>query len=443
MANTIVSVSGIRGGFNEGLDPSDVARYAGNFASLDQRRSFLIGRDTRSTGNVMSRIICGTLLGKGADVLDYGVLSTPALFRESRRLKRPALIVTASHNEPDWNGIKFVIDGRGIVEAELERVAAPQRRQIETGTELRSGHETGVATAGPVPSYNSELISMVGEGSCDGVKVVIDTNGGAAIFHAPAILKGLGCALTVLGGTPGLFSRAVDPTADGLQMLSMTVREKQGDVGFAFDCDGDRLVLVDPEGTKRSGDYMLTLALKELLPSVPNRTVVVSVDTTQAVEDVVSELGGKVYRSKVGEANVVSMMTQTGSRFGGEGSSGGMIDGEFNYCRDSMLAAVTIASAVKKKGTKIFDRVRSYNQVRLKMAIERRKGAVAIKRLRKEYPEAEDIDGLKIPLTGRTWVLIRQSGTEDVVRISAESTSEKQAEEAASSFFDAIKRLGA
>jgi phosphomannomutase len=443
MENVVASVSGIRGVFNESLLPSDIARYAGNFSALTGGKRFLIGRDTRSTGGVISRIVCGALLGGGADVVDYGVLTTPALFRESRTKRVPALMITASHNEPDWNGMKFIIDGRGIVQPELERILEPRRRPRNSGTKPFAGEATGRLIEGPAPSYNSELVTMAGEGSAGGVKVVVDVNGGSAIHHAPVILERLGCQLTVLGGTPGLFSRTVDPTGDDLESLSNAVKEKQASVGFAFDCDGDRLVLVDADGRKRTGDYMLTLAIKELLPSIQNRSVVISLDTTQAIDEVVSELGGTVYRSKVGEANVITKMTETGSRLGGEGSSGGLIDSEFNSCRDSMLAATTIVMALKRKGTRVFDRVRSYSQVRLKLAMERRKAVTAIKRLQKEHPEADPLDGLKIGLSGRTWVLVRVSGTEDAVRISAESPSEKEAGEAARSFLNAVKRFGA
>jgi len=443
MKNTIASISGIRGVFNENLFQSDIVRYVGNFASLVPGKRVLVGRDTRSTGDVISRTVCGALLGRGVAVVDYGVLSTPALFRESRTRKIPAVMITASHNEPEWNGLKFIVDGRGIVQPELERILAPGKRSGTRGAKSLPEEPTGTLVLGPAPSYNSELVTMAGEGSADGVKVVIDVNGGAAVYHAPAILEKLDCQLSVLGGTPGLFSRMVDPTSDGLQLLSQTVKEKCADVGFAFDCDGDRLVLVDADGRKRTGDYMLTLAFKELLPNVTNRSVVVSVDTTQAIDEVVSELGGTVFRSKVGEANVISKMNETGARLGGEGSSGGLIDSEFNYCRDSMLAAIGIVTAVKKKGTKAFDRVRSYSQVRLKLVMERRKALVAIKKLSKEHPEAGSLDGLKIDLAGRSWVLVRPSGTEDVVRISAEAASEKEADEAARSFLNAVKRLGA
>jgi phosphomannomutase len=431
---TVATISGIRGIFNRDLLPADIIAYARNFSSLTASPEVLIGRDTRSTGELMERLAKGALVSMGVDVIDYGVISTPALFRESRLKQRAAMMITASHNEPEWNGIKFVLDGRGVVQAEFDRILQPRRRGVQKVW-------AGLVRPGPRPSYGSELIRMAGEGSGEGVKVAVDLNGGAAIAHTPAILKALGCDLMVLGGTAGVFSRNVDPTNDDLQLLTRTVREKGSDVGFAFDCDGDRLVLVDSGGRKRTGDYMLTLAIKEILPELQNRSVVVSADTTQAIDDVVSELGGETYRSKVGEANVISKMMEEHIGIGGEGSSGGLVDGSFNFCRDSMLAAITIVKAIKKKGPEVLDQVPSYHQVRLKITFERKKALAAIKKLQKENPGADMLDGIKINVSRRSWVLIRASGTEDIIRVSAESASVKEAKQLADSYLERLKRF--
>jgi phosphomannomutase len=431
---TVATISGIRGIFNRDLLPTDVVAYARNFSSFVASPEILVGRDTRSTGGIIERLVKGALLGAGTGVVDYGVISTPALFRESRMKQRAAIMITASHNEPEWNGMKFILNGRGVVQAEFDLILRPH------GDGAKKAGSAAVRP-GPRPSYATELVKMAGEGSCQGVKVAADLNGGAAIAHTPAILRELGCDLSVLGGSAGVFSRSIDPTNDDLVLLTETVREKGCDVGFAFDCDGDRLVLVDSAGRRRTGDYMLTLAIKEILPGLRNRSVVVSADTTQAIDDVVSELGGKTYRSKVGEANVISKMMEEHIDLGGEGSSGGLIDGSFNFCRDSMLAAVTIAKAIKKRGSKSLDQAPSYHQVRLRLSIERRKALAAIKKLQKENPEADNLDGIKIRVSRRSWVLIRASGTEDVVRVSAESPSAKEAQRLAETYLEALRRL--
>ena len=433
---TVTSTSGIRGVFNSDLLPEDMAEYARRFVRLLGAGELLVGRDTRSTGPVASRVVTSAILGMGADVVDYGVISTPAIFRESRRKERPAIIVTASHNEPEWNGLKFVVNGRGINQAEFDEI-------------LRKGAKgEGAASPGRVVrpegfSYNRELVEMAGQGSARGVKVVLDLNGGAAIGHAPEILRALGCEVSTIGDTRGIFSRTIDPTNDPLEVLCKVVKKEGADVGFAFDCDGDRLALVDSGGRARTGDYMLTLAIKEALPRVSPKDVVVSVDTTQAIDEVVRESGGQVFRAKVGEGNVVGLMAQRGVRLGGEGSSGGVIDASFNNCRDSLVAAAVIVGALRRKGTKVYSQVRSYHIAREKMGMQRKKGLEAVRKLQRENPGADSLDGLKIKTSGSSWVLIRVSNTEDGVRISAEAPSMKEAEQLAHSYALKVKRAGA
>ncbi|MDA4117124.1 MAG: phosphomannomutase [Thaumarchaeota archaeon] len=432
---TVISTSGIRGGFNSDLLPDELVENARNFARMLGTDEVLLGRDTRTSSPILSRIVTSALLGVGADVIDYGVISTPAIFRESRRNALPAMIVTASHNEPDWNGLKFVVNGRGINQKELDHV-------------LRKGAKMAVPAPGtsrPAEgfTYNNEVVQIVGEGSAQGVKVLLDLNGGAAIGHAPDILRRLGCQVNTMGDVPGIFTRTIDPTRDSLDMLCKTVKKQGADVGFAFDCDGDRLVVVDNEGRKRTGDYMFTLAVREALQNLKEKDVVISVDTTQAVDEIVRDSGGRVFRSKVGEANVMGLMAEKGVRLGGEGSSGGFIDASFNNCRDSLIAAALIVGALKKKGTKVYAQVKSYHQAREKLEIPRKKGLEAIKKLQKEYPQADTLDGLKVRLSNTSWVLLRTSNTEDGVRVSAEASSMKEAEQLVHSFLLKVKRAGA
>ena len=185
---------------------------------------------------------------------------------------------------------------------------------------------------------------------------------------------------------------------------------------------------------------MLTLAIKEILPGLRDRSVVVSADTTQAVEDVVSQLGGKTFRSKVGEANVISKMLEEHAGIGGEGSSGGLIDDSFNLCRDSMLAAITIVKAIKRKGSKFVDSAPSYQQARLRIPLERKKALTSIKRLQRENPEADTLDGVKISVSRQSWVLVRASGTEDLVRVSAEAPSAREAQQLAEAYLEKVKK---
>jgi len=434
-ALTVVSPSGVRGVFGSDLSPDMLIGLARNFATEFGEGEILLARDTRASSPIVSRLAGGATLGAGVNVVDYGVISTPALFRESRKTDKSAIMVTASHNEPEWNGLKFIVRGRGINQEQLDSISMKSKDggPVVSGS-LRKAE--GFA-------YNSDLVAMAGEDSARGVKVVLDLNGGAAIGHAPEILRSLGCEVLTIGDMPGTFNRTVDPTNDPLDLLCKTVKREGAHAGFAFDSDGDRLVLVDNEGKKRTGDYMLSLAFKEMLQSQEEKQVVVSVDTSQAVDDVLGEFGGRVYRAKVGEANVVGMLLAKEVRIGGEGSSAGLIDASFNYCRDSLLAATTIVAALKKKGVKLYGQVKSYHQARLTLELPRAKALKVMKRLQKELKGADALDGLKVKTSKSSWVLLRSSNTEDGVRVSAEAATAKDAEQLAKTYLAKARRAAA
>jgi len=188
---------------------------------------------------------------------------------------------------------------------------------------------------------------------------------------------------------------------------------------------------------------MLTLALAEMLAETGEKKLVVSVDTTQAVDDIARNTGAQVFRSKVGEANVVEELKERGARFGGEGSSGGLIDSSFNYCRDSMLAALSIIGALKRDGRRVYGSVPVYQQERVALTIPRAKALKGIKKLAAQHEGADLTDGLKVELPDRSWVLVRPSGTEDVVRVSAEAPSSEKARLLAKSFAKRLKELSA
>jgi phosphomannomutase len=299
----------------------------------------------------------------------------------------------------------------------------------------------GSVRPGGNPSYDQELLSRFGKGSLEGVRVALDLGGGAATRHAPSVLRAAGCEVFTLNDTPGDFSRAIDPFKADLSLLGRVVTARGCHLGLAFDCDGDRLVLVDGDGKKRSGDFMLTLALNELLASTEEKRVVVSADTTVAVDELVQRFRGEVFRSKVGEANVMRMMGEKNARLGGEGSSGGLIDGSFNYCRDSLVAAMVIMKSIKAKGEKAFAQVKSYNQTRISLGIPRPRALRAIVQLQRKYKDSDSLDGVKVKLSPRSWALVRVSGTEDLVRISAEAPARSESEKIAASFSRKVSEL--
>ena len=432
----IASLSGIRGVLNVDMSLADASRFALNFALATGSNEFLLARDPRKTGPALSKTVAASMISLGATVFDYGIISTPALFRESRRRGLPAVMVTASHNEPEFNGLKFLVDGAGIGQETFEAVVGGEKRRSE-------GFGSGSLKPASRCTYVDDLVEWFGAGSGDGVKVAVDLGGGAAISHAVPLLRRLGCEMTSLNDAYGAFNRKVDPVADDLVLLRKVVKAKGCDIGLGFDCDGDRLVIVDSAGRKRSGDFMLSLALSELLAATAERKVVVSTDTTQAVDDVAKKAGAEVFRSKVGEANVVGVMRDKGARLGGEGSSGGLIDGSFNYCRDSMLAALALVRALNREGRGFYESVPSYFQERVALGLPRPKALQGIRRMSKASASPDLTDGLKVMLPNRSWVLIRPSGTEDVVRVSAEARTSEEAVRLAKAYAKRLKELSA
>jgi phosphomannomutase len=430
----IASISGIRGILNADLSLADVSRFAANFGRETGSKEFLLARDPRSTGPAISRAVAAAMISLGATVYDYGVISTPALFRESRKRGLPAVMVTASHNEPQFNGLKFVEEGAGIGKGTLDAVVGGAGGSHE-------GFSPGSLKPATRPTYVDDLVEMFGAGSCEGVKVAMDLGGGAAISHAVPLLGRLGCEVSSMNDSYGVFNRKVDPVADDLILLRRVVKEKGCDIGLGFDGDGDRLVIVDSAGKKRTGDYMLTLALSAMLEKTGEKKVVVSTDTTGAVEDVARKSGAQVFRSKVGEANVVGLMNEKGARLGGEGSSGGLIYGSFNYCRDSMLAALAIIRELKSEGRRFYDSVPVYQQERVALEIPKSKAQKGIRKLAAEHRDADLTDGFKLALPKRAWVLIRPSGTEDVVRVSAEAGKAEDAVRIVTTFAKKLKEL--
>ncbi len=410
------SISGIRGVFGRDLALSHVIEFAGSFSHLVKSGRCVIARDTRPSGPIMQEAAASALLQNGIDVLSLEVAPTPVVFREARRFGA-GVVVSASHNPLEWNGLKFIVDGRGINERELDAVLTRQearRGAIGQQSYLESG-------------YIEEARDIIGMIS-GRPRIVVDLGGSAAAGTAPVLLERLGCQVTAINESVRTSTRGPDPTSDGLDDL--VGWSSGGDIGFAFDLDGDRLVVVK-DGARQAPDVTLGLGVAKSL-EMGHRRFVFSIDTSVSVEKFVRERGGKVTRSGVGEANVIDTVLKTGSQAGGEGSSGGFILPEFNYCRDGILTAGLIASMLGSDQIReVLEFMQGYHQLRDRVAVESPlhdavMGEVA-ERMRSEFSEAVTIDGVKGIVDEDSWVLVRKSNTEDVIRVSAESNDLEKA----------------
>jgi phosphomannomutase len=405
-----ISISGVRGIFGNDLNLRDIIHYCRNFSPLIKTKKCVVGRDTRPSGEIVTNVAIASLLERGITVYNLGISPTPVIFREARKYGS-GLIVTSSHNPLEWNGLKFILEGRGINESELEQLLKEAKFQKET-----FGTETQVQSG-----YINEAAKLIGRIK-KSPKIAIDVGGGAAFEVAPQLLRKLGCKVSVINGIPGKSTRGPDPTNDKLSGLVQA--SKKVEIGFAFDLDGDRLVIVK-DGKKKSPDVTLGLGIAGALEK-GYKKFVLSIDTSIAIEKFITDQGGIVNRSKVGEANVVDMMIKTKSQAGGEGSSAGFILPEFNMCRDGILTSGLIASMV---GTKQFDDtikfMEGYHQVRTKVSVDsklhKKTLGTLLKKMKKQSSQIITIDGIKSIIDEDSWVLVRQSNTEHIIRVSAES----------------------
>jgi phosphomannomutase len=417
---TVLSISGLRGKVGQDLNPVELVNVVRLFGNFIGNGSCVIGRDTRNTGTMISHAVIAGLLEANCDIFDFGVVSTPTLFREvARRKLKGGLMITASHNPPEWNGLKFIVKGgRGIFEDELNSLLnlnLTQSSKIGSYSEVSS-------------IYPEELISYVGKDSCSGLRVSLDLGGGAGSLFVPKLFKGLGCRVLTFNDSPGIFSRTIDPIEDELKLLSEGILANGFDAGFAYDCDADRVAIVDEKGRKLPADFAPMLCLNYLMRKTGLRYVVASLDTSMGLEQMVSDLGGKVFYAKVGEANVVMEMMRRRCKLGGEGSSGGLILADFVLCREGVLASALISKMIKQEGqlSDLTKDLPHYHQIRKKIPCSNNDAKKILSTLIQEHPDANTMDGIKFE-HGDSWILIRPSRTEELLRISVEAKSKDRA----------------
>lgn len=405
---------------------------------LIKSKKCVVGYDTRPSSKILSEAAVASLMERGIDVYNLGVAPTPVVFRESREYGA-GLIITASHNPLQWNGLKFILEGRGINESELEQVV--KETKFLKG---KIGFEFLINS-----NYLLDVTKLIGR--VDGSpKVAIDVGGGAAFDVAPKLLEKIGCHVQTINEKPSFSSRGPDPISENLsELISAT---KKCDIGFAFDLDGDRLVVVK-DGKKQSSDIALGLGVAKAL-EMGYKRFVLSIDTSASIEKFIKNHGGQVHQSKVGEANVVDLMIKTNSQAGGEGSSAGFILPEFNMCRDGLLTSGLIAAML---GTTTFTDIMKfmggYLQLRTKVDVEaafhEKTLQILSDKMKEYYSQLIIVDGIKSIIDEGSWVLVRQSNTEHIIRISTESTGldkaksiQKQITELVKQSYEQARRSG-
>ncbi len=420
-----ISISGIRGIYGTDFFPNDVLRFCDGFSKLIKNGKCVIGRDTRTTGDMIEKLVSATLLERGIDIHNLGVIPTPVVFRKAKEIGA-GIIITSSHNPLNWNGLKFIIDGRGITLDELEIVKNGKNSdRSKIGKEIISES-----------NYISDAVNIIGKVK-QAQQITVDLGGGAAKNIAPKLLQEIGCQVETINEELESCSRGPDPTSD--KLLDLVSKTKS--LGFAFDLDSDRVILV-MNGEKKSPDITLGLGVVKAI-KLGIKKFVLSLDSSLAVEKFIIKNGGKVWRSKVGEANVIQMMIENDAEAGGEGSSGGFILKKFNMCRDGLLTSGLIASMIDNESIqKNIEFFESFSQIRDKVSVESMLHEKIIERLAEKLEEKykiNQLDGIKITINENTWSLIRKSNTEDIIRISTESNDKQLLEKIQKEMIDIVK----
>jgi phosphomannomutase len=428
-----ISISDVRGVVGDSLTPSLLTRFGQAFGTYAESGTVAIGRDPRTSGEMVKQAVVAGLLSSGCRVMDLGVCPVPTVQLMVRRLRaHGGIAITASHNPPEWNALKFVgADGlflgagqaRELLDiyhqGDYTKVTGARMRSVESVEGAIDIHVAAIVDAlGPLPA---------------GVRrprVVLDACNGAGSLAGPRLLEALGAEVVAINATPdGLFPRPAEPLPENLTALRAAVVEHGADVGFAQDMDADRLAIVSERGEAVGEDNTLVLATLYVLGREPG-PVVANLSTTTALAAVAERFGCPLLLSKIGEANVAEEMQRAGAVIGGEGN-GGVIYPRINFARDSLVGMALTLHLLAETGqtvTEILGTLPRLYMVKERLACPSHKIAPALAALRRDYAAypLDTRDGVKVTLPCG-WLLVRGSNTEPIIRIVAEAGDEQEA----------------
>ena len=421
--------NGIRGMPGKDLTLDFIVEMSQSIGTYFNQGPILIGYDGRFSSPLLSKAVSAGIMASGLDVMDAGLTPTPGLQCSVKKLGyKGGVMITASHNPPQYNGIKVVgMDGVEISredEAEIERIYFKKSYRRADWREIGSCRkESSVIQTyikGVLSHVDNEIIKK------RALRVVLDPGNGAAAIAAPYALSGLGCkVLTINGHVDGDFpGRGPEPTPATLSGLSDAVKSYNADVGIAYDGDGDRAVFCDEKGVIHWGDKTGALLVDYLLAKNPGALVVTTVSTSQIVDFAAERNGSKVLRTRVGSVDVSRAMIDHNALLGLE-ENGGFFYTPHMQTRDGLMTSALLLEALShsnKPLSKILATLPKFHQRKAKFECpDEIKKKVMEEIERKSIGKVERIDGVKIWADESTWVLLRPSGTEPLIRVFGES----------------------
>ncbi len=427
-----IGVSGVRGVVGDFLTPGLALSFAQAFGTYVGRGRVVLGRDSRTSGPMLQHAVASGLLSTGCEVIDVGVLPTPTLqLYVAHTGAQGGISLTASHNPPEYNALKlFNKEGQFFnhyERSELIDLYHQGRFDEAMNHEIRHVRKEGDAA---LNIHTSKVLAHVDVELIRSKKfrVALDSVNGAGSVMSPGFLTSdLGCDLHAISIDPAkIFPRVAEPRPDTLDDLSELVTRTASAIGFAQDPDGDRLAVVDEHGNVLDNDDVLALVTKHVLPRFPG-DVVVNLTTSSVMDDLAAAEGRKVWRTPVGEANVVEMMLAVKCAIGGEGSNGGIIFPAVHYCRDSYTGMAFLLEMMAQTGktvSQLVDELPRYFRKLGKVTFGHGRLGNLMQALEENFPDAttDRSDGLKLSWAD-AWIHVRASNTEPLLRLAAEAKS--------------------
>lgn len=456
----IKSISGIRGTIGgqpgENLTPIDIVKFTTAYARFmseanrGKRLRIVVGRDARVSGEMVNDIIEGTLLGCGVDVINIGLCTTPGTEMAVITHKADGgIIITASHNPKQWNALKllnakgeFLNDAEGkrvLALAEDESFAFPDVDSIGKVVLREDFNTVHIKQVLAMRLVDAERVRA------RRFKVVVDAVNSIGGVVIPALLEELGCEVVKINCDPtGLFAHNPEPLPQNLTEISEAVVREKADLGIVVDPDVDRLAFVCEDGSMFVEEYTLVAVADYILLQTPGNTVS-NLSSSRALRDVTESYGATYSASAVGEVNVVAKMKEVGAVIGGEGN-GGVIYPELHYGRDALVGTALFLTYLAARNMTMTELRHTYpayyaskNKIELTPAIDVDKVLVEIKQ-RYADEQINDIDGVKIDFAD-SWVHLRKSNTEPIIRIYTEAKSMQEADDLAQKFIAEIRAI--
>lgn len=427
----MLGISGIRGIVGDTLTPHLAIDAAAAFAAhIGGRGIIIVGRDSRPSGEWLSRTVTGALLAAGCDVVDLGVVTTPTVGWVVRATGAAGgIVLTASHNPIVWNGIKFITTNGHAPAADDANAILDRFRS--GSLPLADVDNIGAITrdAGATKRHVDAVLATVDAEAIRAkhFRVVLDSVNGAGGAAGRSLLDALGCDVVHLNDHPtGRFAHEPEPIEANLSDLAAKTAEHKAAVGFAQDPDADRLAIVDETGRYIGEEYTLALAARAMVRSNPDGgCIVTNLSTSRMVDDIAAAAAGwRVHRTAVGEANVVEGMLAEGAAIGGEGN-GGVIDPRVGLIRDSLSAMALVLELLAAEGkplSQVVNALPRYAMVKEKEPVDREKLDAALERVQADFAKqrVSTVDGVRVDWPDG-WVHVRASNTEPIFRLIAEA----------------------